>query len=228
MKKYAVIVAGGSGRRMGNVVPKQFLLLHGKPLMYYSIKAFLDAFDDINIILVVPANHVQSGEELITEMKVEKKVRVTIGGSSRFDSVKNGLNLIHEASVVFVHDAVRCLVTQALLRNCYEQAIEKGSAIPAVAATDSIRIEENGKHSIINRNQVRIIQTPQTFLSEILLAAFEQTYQDAFTDEASVVEAAGTEVFLIEGEHQNIKITRPIDLFIAEKILEERALFKQQ
>jgi len=115
------------------------------------------------------------------------------------------------------------LVTQQLIKNCYEQTIEKGSAIPAVAATDSIRIIDGNKHETADRNNIRIIQTPQTFLTNIILPAFEKGYQASFTDEATVVEAGGKEIFLIEGEHQNIKITRPIDLLIAEKILEERA-----
>lgn len=221
MKKYAVIVAGGAGQRMGADMPKQFLLLKGKPLLQYTIQSFLLAYDDTNIILVLPPAYVVKGEEIIKTMNAEKRVRITAGGKTRFQSVKNGLVYITHPSVVFVHDGVRCMVSQKLIQNCYEQAVLKGSAIPAVAATDSIRIEEGSVHYTISRNKVRIIQTPQTFRSEILAEAFKQEYKEAFTDEATVVEAGGEEVFLIEGEYNNLKVTRPIDLCIAEKLLED-------
>ena len=217
MEKYAVIVAGGSGLRMGAAIPKQFLLLRGKPLLYYSIKAFIDAFEDINIILVLPSAHFKEGESIITEGGF-KNVVLTEGGETRFHSVQNGLDLIKEESIIFVHDGVRCLVSSDLIKRCYEQALELGSAIPAVSATDSIRIEEGNHHRIEDRNKVRIIQTPQTFQSNILLPAFRQNFQPAFTDEATVVEANGEKVFLIEGDYNNIKVTRPIDLVIAEQI----------
>lgn len=221
MKKYAVIVAGGSGQRMGTEVPKQFLLLKGKPLLHYTIQSFLLAYADLKVILVLPQQHVHKGQQIVNEMGAEERVQITAGGETRFDSVKNGLQLVQQPSIVFVQDGVRCLVSQQLIRNCYEQAIEKGSAIPAVAATDSIRIEDGTSHYSIDRNKVRIVQTPQTFQSGILLEAFKQHYNPAFTDEATVVEAAGNQVFLIDGEYNNLKITRPIDLCIAEKLLEE-------
>jgi 2-C-methyl-D-erythritol 4-phosphate cytidylyltransferase len=226
MKKFAVIVAGGSGQRMGAAVPKQFLLLQNKPLLCYSIEAFLQTYDDIEVILVLPPGHLSKGEEILERYQY-KKVKLIAGGDTRFHSVSNGLKVITEASVIFVHDAVRCMVTKDLIQRCYTQALEKGSAIPAVAASDSIRINEGSKHQIIDRNKVRIIQTPQTFLSEILLPAYEQECQPYFTDEAGVVEAAGKEVFLIEGEYNNIKITRPIDMFLAQQILEHRSTLKQ-
>ena len=126
-------------------------------------------------------------------------------------------------AIVFVHDAVRCLLTPALIERCYEQALEKGSAIPAVASTDTIRILDGAKHHLVNRENVMMIQTPQTFNAALLMKAFEQPYQPSFTDEANVLEAFGTEVFLIEGEYENIKITRPLDLAIATYILAKRA-----
>jgi len=223
MKKYAVIVAGGSGTRMGNVIPKQFLLLKGKPLLWYTIDSFLRAFEDIQIILVLPNDHFIKGEKITSQLNAENKIIIVAGGNTRFDSVKEGLKLVKEKSVVFVHDGVRCLISVPLIKRCYTQALEKGSAIPAVAATDSIRILKNGSHEAKDRQQVRIIQTPQTFLSDILLAAFEREFDESFTDEATVVEASGKEIFLTEGEYDNIKITRPIDLLIAEKIIEDRS-----
>ncbi|MFC4231418.1 2-C-methyl-D-erythritol 4-phosphate cytidylyltransferase [Parasediminibacterium paludis] len=222
MKKFAVIVAGGSGLRMGVATPKQFLLLHNKPLLWHTINAFANAFADIQIILVLPQAHIYFGNN-IAEMFPESAIQVAIGGDSRFQSVKNGLAFVPNDAVVFVHDGVRCLITPQLIQACYTQALAKGSAIPAVAATDSIRIADGDSSVVADRNNVRIIQTPQTFKSDLLLPAFHQPYKDAFTDEATVVEAFGERVFLIEGDYTNLKITRPIDLLIAEKILEERA-----
>jgi 2-C-methyl-D-erythritol 4-phosphate cytidylyltransferase len=151
-------------------------------------------------------------------------INVTTGGDSRFQSVKNGLAFVPNDAIVFVHDGVRCLIAPQLIQACYKQALIKGSAIPAVAATDSIRIANGEDSVVVNRNNVRIIQTPQTFASTLLLPAFQQPYQDAFTDEATVLEAFGEKVFLINGDYTNLKITRPIDLLIAEKILEERSV----
>jgi len=223
MKKYAVIVAGGSGARMGNIIPKQFLLLKGKPLLWYTIDSFLRAYDDMEVILVLPKDHLIKGEKIAAQLNSEGKIKLVKGGNTRFSSVKEGLKLVTEDSVVFVHDGVRCLISVPLIRRCYSQTVEKGSAIPAVAATDSIRILKNGAHFVKERQQVRIVQTPQTFLSSILLPAFKQEYDESFTDEATVVEAYGKEVYLTEGEYDNIKITRPVDLLIAERIIEDRS-----
>ncbi len=223
MKKYAVIVAGGSGTRMGYNMPKQFLLIKGKPVLWYTIDAFLRAFDDIAIILVLPEIHFAKGRGIIAQFNHTDKIVLVNGGNTRYGSVKNGLQLVKEASVVFVHDGVRCLISVPLIQRCFNQALLKGSAVPAVSATDSIRIFSNGKHAVADRQQVRVIQTPQTFLSSIILPAFEQEYDETFTDEATVVEAYGTEVFLTEGEYDNIKITRPVDLMIAERMIEERS-----
>jgi 2-C-methyl-D-erythritol 4-phosphate cytidylyltransferase len=227
MKKYAVIVAGGSGKRMGNIVPKQFLLLKGKTVLWYTLDTFLRAYNDVQIILVLPEQHIQKGKTIIASFNENNRIKIVTGGDTRFHSVQCGLKEIKEESVVFVHDAVRCLVSVPLIHRCYKDAVKNGNAIPAVAATDSIRILNHTNNFVADRSQVRIIQTPQTFLSNIVLPAFEREYSDAFTDEATVVEANGTRVFLTEGEYDNIKITRPIDMMIAEKILEERLALKQ-
>lgn len=223
MKKYAVIVAGGNGSRMGANVPKQFLLLDGKPLLWHTLSAFLSAYADLEIILVLPKNNAGEGRAIIASLKAENRIRIAEGGETRYLSVRNGLQLVTEPAIVFVHDGVRCLITHHLIHRCYEQALAKGSAIPAVTATDSIRIVEDAEHHVVNRNQVRIIQTPQTFQSKLLLPAFQQPMEEGFTDEATVVEANGEQVWLIEGDYNNIKITRPIDLVIAEKILQDRS-----
>ncbi|HJV18765.1 MAG TPA: 2-C-methyl-D-erythritol 4-phosphate cytidylyltransferase [Sediminibacterium sp.] len=224
MKKFALITAGGSGSRMGTALPKQFLLLHGKPVLWHTIRAFQEAYADIHFILVIPAAHAEAGKALLEELHLTAQSELVEGGATRFHSVQNGLQNVEPGSIVFVHDGVRCLVTPDLIRRSGEQAAALGSAIPAVASTDSVRITDaQGGHQSIDRNRVRIIQTPQTFRSDIILPAFQQAYRDAFTDEATVVEAAGTPVFMIEGEYGNIKITRPADLLVAETILQERS-----
>jgi 2-C-methyl-D-erythritol 4-phosphate cytidylyltransferase len=224
MKKTAIIVAGGTGQRMGATVPKQFLAIEGKSILLHTVNQFVAAFADINFVIVLPADYIQEGQNLIESSGLTQIVQFTAGGETRFQSVKNGLAKVDTEAIVFVHDAVRCLLTPALIQNCYHQALEKGSAIPAVASTDTIRIKEGEKHHVVDRANVMMIQTPQTFKAAILMKAFEQAYQPSFTDEANVLEASGTEVYLIEGEYENIKITRPLDLAIANYILSKRAL----
>jgi 2-C-methyl-D-erythritol 4-phosphate cytidylyltransferase len=224
MNKYAVIVAGGSGLRMGTALPKQFLPLRGKPVLWHSLNTFLQAWPDLEIILVLPNDHLQAGREIVNTTSDPARIRITVGGETRFHSVKNGLNSISEHGIVFVHDAVRCLLTVDLIHRCYAKALEKGNAIPAIQPIDTLRIETPGGSKLIDRQQVRIIQTPQTFYSDIIKKAFEQDYDASFTDEASVVEKLGVAIQLIEGEATNIKITRPLDLLLAEKILEERTV----
>lgn len=224
MKKYAVIVAGGTGTRMGGDLPKQFLLLKDKPVLYYSLQAFLDAFDDLEVILVLPVNHMGTGQEIIDAYFDKDRIQITEGGDTRFQSVKNGLQLIGEESIIFVHDAVRCLVTRELIHRCYESAFATGTAIPVVPSKDSVRLLTEEGNDAIDRAKVMLVQTPQTFHSKILLPAFQIDYKDKFTDEATVVEAYGLKVSLVPGEENNIKITRPVDLLLAEKMLGEASL----
>jgi 2-C-methyl-D-erythritol 4-phosphate cytidylyltransferase len=218
MYKYAIIVAGGSGSRMGGEIPKQFLPLRGKPVLWHTLKAFTDAYDDVQIILVLPENYLEKGQEIANEFPLHR-IRITTGGATRFQSVKNGLRLVDAHALVFVHDAVRCLVSPELIRRCAEAALENDNAIPAVAATDTIRMVTAEGNEMIDRNKVRFIQTPQTFFSNVIKEAYEQPYQESFTDEASVVEKLGVKINLVEGERNNIKITTPADLIIAENIL---------
>lgn len=227
MQKYAVIVAGGTGKRMGNTVPKQFLLLKDKAVLWYTLDSFLRAYNDVKIILVLPQQYIENGKSITSTFIKNVNIKIVTGGDTRFSSVQLGLKEVKETSVVFIHDAVRCLVSVPLIQRCYKQALKKGSAVPAVTATDSIRIVNGSHHTIADRQQVRIIQTPQTFLSDIILPAFNQDYNELFTDEATVVEFYGEKIFLTEGEYENIKITRPVDMMIAERILEERSALKE-
>jgi 2-C-methyl-D-erythritol 4-phosphate cytidylyltransferase len=207
---------------MGTAIPKQFLPLCGKPVLWYSLETFLKAAPDMQIILVLPKDHVQAGQEIINNTSDPARITITVGGETRFHSVKNGLAAIQGTGVVFVHDAVRCLLTTDLIQRCYERTVEKGNAIPAIQPIDTLRIETPDGSQLIDRTKVRIIQTPQTFFSDIIKKAFEQPYDVSFTDEASVVEKLGVAIQLIEGEATNIKITRPLDILLAEKIITER------
>ncbi len=222
MEKFAVLVAGGKGLRMGTALPKQFLPLNGQPVLYHTVKAFLDAYADIHLILVLPAEQLSFAQMVLQCFPERIDMTIVAGGETRYHSVQNGLKAVRGNSIVFVHDGVRPLASAALIQRCYEQAVEKGSAIPAIAVSDSIRTVEGDTSKPINREQLRSIQTPQTFRSEIILPAFAQTYNAAFTDEATVVEAAGTDIFLIEGEKSNIKVTTPEDMILAEALLKER------
>lgn len=246
MKKYAVIVAGGSGLRMGTQVPKQFLLLQGKPVLWHSLNVFLRAYEDLEIILVLPEEHMETGKSICYSTHAPERIRMVTGGSTRFQSVKNGLLCLGplgavagsdgktavnaetgagypagggETSVIFVHDGVRCLLTAELIHRCYEKAVEYGAAIPVIDSKDSVRLLTPEGNAAIDRSRVKLVQTPQTFLGGVLLPSFAVEYQELFTDEATVVEASGHKVYLVEGEPHNMKITTPADLVLAEQLL---------
>ncbi len=219
MKKYAIIVAGGMGSRMKVNMPKQFLHLKNKPILFYTLDTFLKSFEELQIILVLPQDYIEAGQEIINEYFNQDRIKITVGGDTRFQSVKNGLQLITEDSIVFVHDGVRCLLSVDLIHRCYQSAVEFGSAIPVINSKDSVRLVLEQGNEALERDRVKLVQTPQTFQSKILLPAFGVDYQDKFTDEATVVEAFGMKVHLVVGEEQNIKITHPIDLLLAEGIM---------
>ncbi len=214
-------MAGGTGSRMNSSIPKQFLLLNGKPVLYYTINAFLKAYNDCNIILVLPEEHIAAGQEVIDAFFDYTRIQITVGGRTRFHSVQNGLKLVNEESVVFVHDAVRCVVSTALIHRCYDAVIEFGSAVPVVDCKDSLRILTELGNEPMDRSFVKFVQTPQAFYSKILLPAFNIDYKDKFTDEATVVEAFGLKINLVEGDDDNIKITRPADLQLASLLLKD-------
>ncbi|MCW3074736.1 MAG: 2-C-methyl-D-erythritol 4-phosphate cytidylyltransferase [Flaviaesturariibacter sp.] len=222
LSKYAIIVAGGTGTRMGSATPKQFLPLQGKPLLYHTMKTFLEAYDDLQIILVLPEDYTDMGREIIDAYFDYTRIQVTAGGETRFHSVQNGLQLVEGDAIVFVHDGVRCLLTTDLIHRCHDKAQENGSAIPVVPARDSVRLLTTDDNEAIDRTTVVLVQTPQTFHSRILRPAFDIDYKERFTDEATVVEAYGLKIKLVEGEEDNIKITRPVDLLVAESILAGR------
>jgi 2-C-methyl-D-erythritol 4-phosphate cytidylyltransferase len=220
MKKYVIIVAGGNGNRMNSTIPKQFLLLHGKPVLYYAINTFLQSFDDCKIILVLPEEHIAAGQEIIDAFFDYNRIDIVIGGRTRFHSVQNGLAKVNdEESIIFVHDAVRPMVSSKLLYRCLASVIETGTAIPVIDCKDSVRLITEDGNEAVERSSIKLVQTPQAFHGKILLPAFNIDYKEKFTDEANVVEAFGLKVCLVEGEEENIKITKPADLIIAESML---------
>ncbi len=220
MKKYAIIVAGGSGLRMGSALPKQFLLIHEKPILWYTLNTFLKSFKDIEIILVLPADFYDTGRTICDEMVSQHPIQTVVGGETRFHSVQKGLALIQEQSVVFIHDAVRCLVSPSLIHRCFEETLKFGSAIPCIDAKDSVRLIHPSGQRSIKRSEIKLVQTPQTFLSEILLPSYQIDYLESYTDDASVVEASNHTIHLVDGEENNIKITSPMDLVVAQELLE--------
>lgn len=224
MKKFAVIVAGGIGSRMNASVPKQFLLLKGKPILYYTINTFLRSFADLKIILVLPLDFIDEGKKMLETYFQNNTVEVVSGGNTRFHSVQKGLQLVKEESIIFVHDGVRIFTSVDLIRNCYEATLEYGSAVPVVDAKESLRIIRETGSEALERASIKIVQTPQVFKSEVLLSSYKLEYKNGFTDEASVIEAAGYKVHLVKGEEQNIKITNPVDFMLAEQLLESSML----
>lgn len=215
MKSYAIIVAGGKGLRMGGDVPKQFLPIDGKPILMHTIEAFRKAIDGIEIILVLPADQHDYWQKLCRDYDFCSPQQIAMGGETRFHSVKNGIVLLpdDEDAVVFIHDGVRPFVSEETIRRCYEAAAEGKAAVPVVPVVETIRqILPDGKSITRPRDEYRLVQTPQTFPLAMLKRAYEQPYSEAFTDDASVVEAMGEEILMVEGNRENIKITTPSDL----------------
>ena len=220
MQKYAVIVAGGSGTRMKREMPKQFIPIAGKPILMHTVEAFEQVKLGVEIILVLPKSQIENWKNLCTQYYFEVSHQITHGGDSRFQSVKNGLRQIkHEVGLVAIHDGVRLLVESQIILNAFETAEQKGNAVAAVPLKDAIRRVVAGENKGLNRKAYQLIQTPQTFRLDQIKAAFRQEDAPAFTDDATVLEATGEKINLIEGSYRNIKITTPEDLVLAEALL---------
>lgn len=221
-KRYAIIVAGGSGKRFGSELPKQFLPLAGdKAVLMHTIEKFHQA--DATIVVVLPAEHQQLWIDMCKESNFPVTHTIANGGATRFESVRNGLAAIEgleSGDVVAVHDGVRPLVSVELINRCYSTAQAAGSAIPVVNPSDSIRqVMADGSSQQLLRSSLRAVQTPQTFLASWLLGAYDVEESPLFTDDASVVEAAGHQVTLVDGEVTNLKITTPIDMVVATELI---------
>lgn len=216
MKYYAIIVAGGSGSRMQSDLPKQFLLLDGKPILMHTLEAFANSELKPELILVLNIHQHQYWEELCKAQGFTIKHSVIKGGEQRFQSVKNGLKAIKGKGIVAIHDAVRPLVSADLILRSFRAAETNGNAVAGLKSTDSVRsINTEGKTEALNREHLLMIQTPQTFAIELLRKAYQQPFRNEFTDDASVVEYSGYPIHVIEGSRENLKITYPEDLEIA-------------
>lgn len=219
MKYYAIIVGGGSGSRMQSEIPKQFMMLKGRPVLMHTIEAFYNSDLNPEIIVVLNMDFHPYWEKLCEEFKFLVPHQLAKAGEQRFHSVKNGLKLVKETSVVAIHDAVRPLVSPEIIKASFEQAVKLGTAITAVKSRDSVR-QSNGTRTVhLKREDIYLVQTPQTFKSDILKKAYLQDYRNEFTDDASVVERSGVEIHLVEGDNRNLKITFPEDIFLAELYL---------
>ena len=221
MKKYIIIVAGGKGLRMGGDIPKQFVPVKGKPVLMRTLEAFYAYDEQMELILVLPVNQQDYWKHLCVEYGFTVPHRIASGGVTRFHSVKNGLALIEgEDGLVGVHDGVRPFVAREVIASCYDAAVEKEAVIPVTEVVETLRLltgEEESK--TVPRSAYRLVQTPQVITVSLLKQAYEQAYTPDFTDDASVVEAWGHAVYLVPGNRENIKLTTPFDLKVAEALL---------
>lgn len=222
MERYAILVAGGKGLRMGGDIPKQFLPIGGKPVLMRTIEVFRQAYPDIHIILVLPASQQEYWQQLCREYAFSVPFRIADGGETRFHSVSNGLKLVPDDAegIVGVHDGVRPFVSVETVRRCYDEAVERGAVVPVVSVVETVRqIREDGTSVTVPRDAYKLVQTPQAFRVSLIKEAYRQPYIPAFTDDASVVEALGKPVHLVEGNRENIKITTPADMRFADGLL---------
>ncbi len=219
MDLYVVVVAGGSGKRMGADIPKQFLSLAGRPVLMHTIERFKTFNDSIEIITVLPENQLRYWVDLQKKHSFEVPHTLVKGGLHRFISVKNGLKFVNTPSLVAIHDGVRPFVSIDTIKRCFEVAEKLGNAVPAVSPADSLRILTDKGNMPLNRTDVKQIQTPQVFSADLIKKAYQQEYVIDFTDDATVLEKMGEKINIVEGNRENIKITNPEDLLISSALL---------
>ncbi len=226
MEKQIIIVAGGKGLRMGNDIPKQFIPIGDKPVLMHTLCVFHTYDPSMKIILVLPKAHQDYWNTLCKTYNFSIPHEIANGGETRFHSVKNGLDKAIQStdniSLVGVHDGVRPFVSQDVIDNCFLSAKKEGAAIPVISVYETIRELTDSGSTTVDRTKYRLVQTPQVFRSDILANAYNQSFSENFTDDASVVESTGNMVTLTEGNRENIKITSPFDLIIAEALLQKR------
>jgi len=229
MKKTVIIVAGGTGSRMQSAIPKQFLLLRKKPVLMHTLSKFASFDPDIKLILVIPADQENYWQVLCIKYAFNLRHEIVHGGSNRFESVKNGLAVTGKEGLVAIHDGVRPLVTLHTIEKCFDTASKKGNAIPVIPLVDSVRQEQpDGSSIMLDRIRLRLIQTPQVFKISLIKKAYEQPFRINFTDDASVLESMGIKINMVEGNSENIKITNPHDLMMAEKLMESQQKTRKQ
>ena len=219
MKRHIIIVAGGKGLRMGGDIPKQFLPVCGKPVLMRTIEAFYAFDNQIHIILVLPVSQQAYWQELCQTYNFNLLHEIADGGETRFHSVLNGLARVHGEGLVGIHDGVRPFVSQEVIARCYAEAEQKKAVIPVIGVVETVRCLEGEDSVTVPRDKYKLVQTPQVFDVALLKRAYQQDYTDMFTDDASVVEALGEKVYLVEGNRENIKLTTPFDLKLAEMLV---------
>lgn len=219
MKYYVIIVAGGIGKRMGADIPKQFLEIEGKPVLAHTIEKFKSFREDIEIITVLPENQIRYWLELQEKYSFTVPQTLVKGGSARFFSVKNGLEFVDDPGLVAIHDGVRPNVSIDTIKRCFETAENLGNAIPVIIPSDTLRMMKGNDSILLDRFQVRQVQTPQVFDIEVIKKAYMTDYSPLFTDDASVLESSGIRINFVDGNRENIKITNPEDLLIAKTFL---------
>jgi 2-C-methyl-D-erythritol 4-phosphate cytidylyltransferase len=219
MQKYALIVAGGAGKRMGAEVPKQFLELDGKPVLMHTIEKFGAYDSSLKIVLVLPEHQVTYWKELILKHSFVVPHLIVRGGIHRFNSVKNGLDAIDDEGLVAIHDGVRPLVSTETIGRCFKTAGQFGNSVPVISPSDSLRVAKGERNMPVRREQFRLIQTPQVFDIRKIKKAYLTDYSPEFTDDATVFERNGEVIRLVEGNRENIKITNPEDLAVASALL---------
>ncbi len=219
MKRSALIMAGGAGLRMGGELPKQFALLAGKPVLMHTLERFHTYDPEMLLVLVLPEAQTEIWSHLCKMHSFMLPHKTVTGGRERFFSVQNGLQLIDGPGIVFIHDAVRPLVSMATLERCFTLATEKGNAVPVIPVSESVRFGDAVNSRSIDRSQTWLVQTPQTFTIHAIKTAYTQDYEPRFTDDASVLESTGQKIWLTEGNRENIKLTWPTDMSLAEILL---------
>jgi 2-C-methyl-D-erythritol 4-phosphate cytidylyltransferase len=219
MDLYVVIVAGGSGKRMGMDTPKQFLELSGRPVLMHTIERFREFNDSIEIITVLPENQLRFWTELKNRYSFNIPHTLVKGGTKRFISVRKGLEFVNSPGLVAIHDGVRPLVRVETIMRCFEAAWKYGNAIPVISPADSLRFETETGNSPVDRKHIMQVQTPQVFDVAKIIKAYKQDFDPSFTDDATVLEKTGEKIYMVEGNRENIKITNPEDLFIAQTLL---------
>jgi len=219
-KYYAIIVAGGSGSRMGGDIAKQFMSLGDKPVIVTTIERFLSLSFPLEIIVVLPSNYKEYWKSYCFENRFNFRHTLVSGGLTRFHSVKNALKYVGRGGLVAIHDGVRPFVTKEYIEELYAIADEKGAVIPVISPIDSMRVKrEDGTTEVTDRHRYLMVQTPQVFSTDLILDAYKQAYSPAFTDDATVVESMGAKIHLVQGKAVNIKLTRPEDMLLAKAIL---------
>ncbi len=222
MEKFVLIVAGGKGLRMGSDIPKQFLPIAGKPVLMHTLEAFYQYDNAAKLILILPEEQQYYWKELCLKYSFILPHLITSGGETRFHSVKNGLQLVDNNGLVAVHDGVRPFVSRQVIADCFQSAEKYKAVIPVIDIVETVREIENENSKTVNRNKYKLVQTPQVFHSDLLKKAYQQPYSDNFTDDASVVEALGETIHLVQGNRENIKITTQFDLIVGESITKLR------